>query len=104
MRIWGRESFNAYLERLELSAVLSEWDKVVFMKYGMVPFDEDGNDPLMNLKPVWKGEALRQAIRKFRFDQRPDFPMEKLRRAGQIYADSTWMPPGVQLGSLLEVV
>ena len=104
LRIWDRDAFNQSLDDLERSAVLSNWDRDIFMRYGMVPFDENGNDPLMSLRPIWKGEALRHAIRDFRFSERPDFPMERLRKAGQLYADRSWMPPGVPLGTLLEVV
>ncbi|PTV93409.1 hypothetical protein C8J27_11724 [Rhodobacter aestuarii] len=74
------------------------------MHYKLIPLDEDGYDPLMNLRFVWEGEALRKAIREFRFEVRPDFPHERLRQAGQLSADTGWMPPGVPLGTLLEVV
>ena len=103
LRIWDRDAFNARLDDIEQADPASTWDQDVFMRYGMVPFDDDGHDPLAPLKPVWKGQALRRAVREFRFDARPDFPQELLRKAGQIEADKGWMPPGVPLGLVRDI-
>lgn len=104
LQIWDRDNFNRRIDELESPDKLSDWDRDIFMRYNMVPLDEDGHAPLAIFRSVWKGEALRRAIREFRFDKRPGFPHARLRAAGQLEADKGWMPPDTPLGTLLEVV
>jgi len=103
-KIWDWDNFNRLIDELEGTDKLSDWDRDIFMRYNMDLLDEDGNEPLAIFRTVLKGEALRRAIREFRFDKRPGFPHAKLRAAGQLEADKGWMPPDTPLGTLLEVV
>lgn len=101
---WDRDGFRQLIEIIEERGEITPWDREVYMREGLVPFDEDGYDPFAALLPVQQGYALRQAIEKFDFPSRPDFPHAKLRDAGQVFADEGWMPPNTPLGTLLEVV
>ncbi|MDD7971395.1 hypothetical protein [Roseinatronobacter alkalisoli] len=104
LQIWDRDNFNRRIDELESPDKLSDWDRDIFMRYNMVPLDEDGQAPLAIFRSVWKGEALRRAIREFRFDKRPGFPHARLRAAGQLEAEKGWMPPDTPLGTLMDVI
>jgi hypothetical protein len=69
-----------------------------------VPLDDDGKAPLLGLYSIRKGAALRRAICKFDFPARPGFPQAKMRAAAQLAANEAWMPPGVKLGRITDVV
>lgn len=101
---WDRDGFRERIEIIEQRGEISAWDQEVYGRDGLVPFDEDGYDPFAALLPVQEGHALREAIKKFDFPSRPNFPHAKLREAGQVFADEGWMPPNTPLGTLLEVV
>ena len=103
LREWDRDGFNARLEA-EQSKPPTDWDRQVHMRYGLVPLDDDGKDPLLGLYSIQKGAALRRAIRKFDFPARSGFPHAKMRAAAQLAADEAWMPPGVPLGRITDVI
>ncbi|MBT0956372.1 hypothetical protein IV417_03155 [Alphaproteobacteria bacterium KMM 3653] len=99
------EGFMDMITDIQENTPLSQWDKKLHQINEFVYFDRAaGDDPFLKLKFVNSATALRRAIAEFDFPSKPGFPHEKLRAVAQLEADRGWMPEGVSLGTLLEVV